>query len=106
MVVRGARRLFAVVAAVALAAGLTSCGPMAGNPVADTAEWAGVAPSDYQFSAGFGSVQGANQWSYQEWTGSVYKPMFWDAATSSWRGSSPNCVITKDWMRPDASDAV
>jgi len=106
MVFRGARRLFTVVAAVALAAGLTSCGPLAGPPVADTAEWAGVAASDYQFSTGFGSVQGANQWSYQEWTGSVYKPMFWDAAASSWRGSSPNCVIAKDWMRPDASDAV
>jgi hypothetical protein len=63
-------------------------------------------PGDFQFSTGFSSVQGQDQWSYLTWNGSAYTPMSWDAANSRWQGSCQWCLIGRGWVHPDAKDTV
>lgn len=41
----------------------------------------------------FGSAQGANQWSYQEFDGTHYTPMTWDATHQRWQGTAPYLQI-------------
>ncbi|MEH1165940.1 hypothetical protein V6V47_11205 [Micromonospora sp. CPCC 205539] len=62
--------------------------------------------NDYRFSAGFSSVQGDSQWSYQQWNGSTYSNMTWDASRDGWRGNCTFCIITRDWVHPDSNDSV
>jgi hypothetical protein len=64
------------------------------------------APDDYRFSNGYSGTQGTNQWSYEQWDGTKYSPMTWDATNKQWHGSCEFCTITREWLYPDVNDAV
>ena len=49
---------------------------------------------------GFGSVQGGNQWSYQDFAGGVYTDMTWVAVESEWVGQNPGCTVAASTQHP------
>ncbi|GEM_PF-469304 len=57
----------------------------------------------YQASIGFGSVQGANQWSYQYWNGSTYTDMSWDSGNVRWAKSGTFSIVGNNWQHPDTN---
>jgi hypothetical protein len=77
----------------------------AGEPAVYTA-WGGfLAGKDY-------SYQGANGWSYEEWSGSRHSPMLWNGARGHmglYEGTAggQRATVGASWMRPgDSADAV
>lgn len=56
-----------------------------------------------QASAGFGSTQGLNHWSYQEIDGNGYSDMVYDSAEGLWKGTSAYSMIADGWMHPGAA---
>jgi parallel beta-helix repeat protein len=57
---------------------------------------------EWQASADFGNTQGNHGWYYQEWNGSAYQDMHFDAASNRWQGSQPLCLLGPDWAHPDS----
>lgn len=63
-------------------------------------------PGDAFFSkAGFSSTQGANGWSYEQWTSSAstrtVAPLVWNSAQARWAGSATYALAGADWQHPD-----
>jgi hypothetical protein len=60
----------------------------------------------HRASTGFSSSQGANDWSYEEWTyagtSRTIVPMTWDQAAARWKGTHPNALIGSSWQHPDS----
>ncbi|QNK59399.1 discoidin domain-containing protein [Paenibacillus sp. PAMC21692] len=57
-------------------------------------------------SEAFGSTQGEQGWHYQEWDGSNYTDMTWDAVNGRWTGSYSNNLIMSNVQHPDVADSV
>ncbi|WP_159888664.1 GBS Bsp-like repeat-containing protein [Paenibacillus puerhi] len=57
-------------------------------------------------ASGFSSVQGANNWSYQEWDGSTFTDMMWDAVNNRWKGTSTYNLVFASEQHPDVKDSV
>ncbi len=56
----------------------------------------------YQFTQGFSSTQGLNQWYYKYFNGSSYGNMTWQTSYGgSWVGNASNCLIGNGWVHPD-----
>ncbi|MBM7568921.1 hypothetical protein [Paenibacillus sacheonensis] len=56
--------------------------------------------ASYDSVAGFGSTQGANQWSYKYTAnGTTYSNMTWSAANNWWSGS--DAIVAAGWMHPN-----
>lgn len=78
-----------------------------GGPIIYTAQGSFLAGKDY-------SYQGANRWSYEEWTGPSHKAMAWNGALGQmglYQGSAgegpDKAMIGASWMRPgESADAV
>ncbi|HEY0827326.1 MAG TPA: hypothetical protein VGE40_04475 [Bacilli bacterium] len=60
----------------------------------------------YKASVGFSTTQGANNWRYQQWNGSTYSDMTWDAVNSWWVGSYAFSLVGNNWQHPDTNDSV
>ncbi|MFC3799449.1 hypothetical protein [Cohnella sp. GCM10012308] len=60
----------------------------------------------YSASGGYGQTQGANGWSYEQWDGSAYSNMTWDAANGRWKGAQTYAIVGGGWQHPDANDSV
>ncbi|HEY0827325.1 MAG TPA: hypothetical protein VGE40_04470, partial [Bacilli bacterium] len=75
----------------------------------DTLTWNPTISYDrlyYKASVGVSSTQGSNNWKYQEWNGSSYADMTWDATNSRWVGSSSSTLIGNNWQQPDTNDSA
>jgi hypothetical protein len=58
-------------------------------------------------SEGFSSVQGKNNWYYQEWNGSSYVDMTWNSSFGRWAGYTTDSIIADNWQHPErATDSV
>lgn len=60
----------------------------------------------YTASVDYSSVQGTNQWYYQQWTGFVYQNMTWLPASNWWNGSQTCCLVMSNSQHPDTYDSV
>lgn len=60
----------------------------------------------YSASGGFGQAQGGNSWSYEQWDGTAYSNMSWDAANGRWKGAQAYAIIGSGWQHPDDNDSV
>lgn len=60
----------------------------------------------YQASAGFSSQQGLNQWYYQQWSGTSFSSMTWDATNGRWKGTATYTLVMSNAQHPDAQDSV
>ncbi|MFC5403269.1 hypothetical protein [Cohnella soli] len=76
---------------------------LAGGPTAPTPP---AIADRYEFSTGFSSSQGGNQWAYQQ----QYAPfpgynyltnLFWDAANGRWKGNGTYPMVAAGWVHPD-----
>jgi hypothetical protein len=76
---------------------------MALTPVLFVSKHANAVATEYSFANQFSNVQGQNQWYYQQWNGSTYSDMAWDATNSRWQGSCPFCIISQNWIHPDVN---
>ena len=61
----------------------------------------------YRASLGFSSVQGQNQWYYQQAT-SIYTSSYIDMTytSSQWSGSYDNCLVGSNWQHPDTNVSI
>lgn len=61
----------------------------------------------YASETGFGSVQGLNQWNFEEWSWSgnarTVRPMTWDSANKRWKGNAAYSLIGDSWQAPDVN---
>ncbi|GGD62289.1 hypothetical protein [Paenibacillus nasutitermitis] len=60
----------------------------------------------YSASGGFSQTQGTNQWSYEQWNGTVYSNMTWDSGNVRWNGAQSNVLVGGGWQHPDTNDSV
>jgi len=51
------------------------------------------------------SIQGHNNWYYQEWNGVRYRNMRFNPKKTQWRGSRKFCLIGPNWAHPDKYEA-
>jgi hypothetical protein len=65
-------------------------------------EYQGNTHRGWQASVDFSSTQGTKNWYYQEWTGSSYRDMVFDARNNRWKGSQLLCLLGPDWAHPDS----
>lgn len=63
-------------------------------------------PSVYNGSKEFSTIQGKDNWYYQEWDGKEYKNLTWNDELKQWQGSSYWLRIAQDFMHPDGNDVV
>jgi len=61
----------------------------------------GASRPTYNAWADFSGVQGANQWYYKEYDGTVYTPTTWDAANTRWQGSLQYLQIGPAHQHPE-----
>jgi hypothetical protein len=62
--------------------------------------------NSFSASSGFSSTAGANQWSYEQRSGSTFSAMSWDAANKRWKGASTYAIVGSTWQHPDVEDSV
>ncbi|AKG34393.1 hypothetical protein VK70_07240 [Paenibacillus durus ATCC 35681] len=67
------------------------------NPAIDFIE-------SYSAEEEFSSVQGQNNWYYQQWDGSNYTDLTY--MNGQWVGRTPTTIVTKDFQHPDETDSV
>lgn len=60
----------------------------------------------WKASANYSTVQGQDQWYYQEWNGSAYVDMTWDSGAGRWKGSYDGCLIMSDKQHPHNNDSA
>jgi hypothetical protein len=60
----------------------------------------------YTANVGYGSIQGNHGWYYQEWDGTNYADMTWDAVNGRWKGAYPDSLVMSDGQHPDVTDSV
>ncbi|WP_430112234.1 hypothetical protein [Paenibacillus sp. B1-33] len=60
----------------------------------------------YVSSKDYSSIQGENQWFYQEWNGKEYVNLKWDESEQLWRGSHPFTIIAAGIHHPDVTDVA
>lgn len=58
-------------------------------------------PGGWNAMIDFSSIQGRNNWYYQEWNGFAYRDMTFDASNNRWKGSREFCLIGPGWLHPD-----
>jgi hypothetical protein len=52
------------------------------------------------------SIQGYNNWYYQEWNGTGYENMKFDPVKMQWKGRRDFCLIGPDWAHPQGDEAA
>ncbi|MGG4192501.1 hypothetical protein ABEW50_03500 [Paenibacillus jamilae] len=60
----------------------------------------------YVSSKDYSSIQGENQWFYQEWNGKQYVDLKWNESERLWRGSHPFTMIAANVHHPDETDVA
>ncbi|KJB84758.1 hypothetical protein AZ66_28960 [Paenibacillus sp. E194] len=60
----------------------------------------------YIASRDYSSIQGENQWFYQEWNGKQYVDLKWNESERLWRGSHPFTMIAANVHHPDETDVA
>lgn len=60
----------------------------------------------YKASTLFSMGQGWYSWRYQQWNGSSYSDMTWDAANGRWKGAQALSLIMSGSQHPDTNDSV
>ena len=62
--------------------------------------------NSFSASSGFSSTAGANQWKYEQRSGSTFSAMTWDATNKRWKGASAYAIVGSTYQHPDVEDAV
>jgi hypothetical protein len=57
----------------------------------------------WDMGADFSGTQGQRNWCYQEWTGTAYRDMRFDAQGNRWTGEDELCILGSDWAHPSAA---
>ncbi|UHA73731.1 RHS repeat domain-containing protein [Paenibacillus sp. 481] len=60
----------------------------------------------YKASEGFSSIQGQNNWYYEEREGDKFFPLTWVKGEVLWRGLTEFSMIGHHWQHPDTRDTV
>ncbi|TVX92185.1 RHS repeat protein [Paenibacillus agilis] len=63
-------------------------------------------PLKYTASEGYSSIQGQNNWYYEEQDKDKFYPMTWIKKENLWRGSTEFSMIGHHWQHPEARDSV
>lgn len=75
----------------------------------DTTTWdpeiSYIGKLNYKQSIDLSSTQGTNDWYFQQWNGSSYNNLTWDATDARWEGGG-SLLIDNGVMHPDANDVV
>lgn len=62
--------------------------------------WEEEALPVYAASSDYSSVQGNNQWRYEQYDGAVYSALAWNTDFGLWEGSAPLMYVGDNWQHP------